>query len=265
MGIIRTTAYPSKYKDWEPEEKEPVEMQEPAADEFWISVELKGGRGNEAARQRQASQILGKALGEKPVYDRFNGFYTVGGWLVNGMEIRTAPFPVTEVEKNVAPFQQLEAAGFHPDDGISLNYIPEEYNIDVLYKMLMHMEMRRGLIEKALGVGDEGFSLVIRTYLECWMALNDFKMEELEAGASLVRQLCLHSASIRNVRLNAKQNTNEKYQMRTWLLRLGFIGDEFARQRKTLLSNLDGDTAFCTESSKQKATQKRKAKQMEYE
>lgn len=149
MGIIRTTAYPSKYKDREPEEKEPVEMQEPAADEFWISVELKGGRGNEAARQRQASQIIGKALGENPVYDRFNGFYTVGGWLVNGMEIRTAPFPVTEVEKNVVPFQQLEAAGFHPDDGISLNYIPEEYNIDVLYKMLMHMEMRRELIEKA--------------------------------------------------------------------------------------------------------------------
>ena len=32
--------------------------------------------------------------------------------------------------------------------------------------------------------------------------------------------------------------------MRTWLLRLGFIGDEFATARNFLTKNLDGDTAF---------------------
>jgi hypothetical protein len=30
--------------------------------------------------------------------------------------------------------------------------------------------------------------------------------------------------------------------MRTWLLRLGFIGDEFATARELLTKNLDGDT-----------------------
>ena len=40
------------------------------------------------------------------------------------------------------------------------------------------------------------------------------------------------------------QVENPKYAMRTWLLRLGFIGDEFATARELLTKNLDGDTAF---------------------
>ena len=40
------------------------------------------------------------------------------------------------------------------------------------------------------------------------------------------------------------QVENPKYAMRTWLLRLGFIGDEFATARDILTKNLEGDTAF---------------------
>ena len=32
--------------------------------------------------------------------------------------------------------------------------------------------------------------------------------------------------------------------MRTWLLRLGFIGDEFKTARDLFTKRLDGDTAF---------------------
>lgn len=37
---------------------------------------------------------------------------------------------------------------------------------------------------------------------------------------------------------------NEKYTFRTWLLRMGMIGEEFETARKFLLENLDGDIAF---------------------
>lgn len=39
-------------------------------------------------------------------------------------------------------------------------------------------------------------------------------------------------------------STNEKYTFRTWLLRLGMIGDEFKTARKFLLENLDGGIAW---------------------
>ena len=41
-----------------------------------------------------------------------------------------------------------------------------------------------------------------------------------------------------------QQTENPKYAMRTWLLRLGFIGEEFATARDFLTRNLSGDTAF---------------------
>ena len=41
-----------------------------------------------------------------------------------------------------------------------------------------------------------------------------------------------------------QQNENPKYAMRTWLLRLGFIGEEFKTAREVLTKRLDGDTAF---------------------
>ena len=39
-------------------------------------------------------------------------------------------------------------------------------------------------------------------------------------------------------------SSNEKYTFRTWLLRLGLIGDEFKTARKHLLDNLDGCIAW---------------------
>lgn len=41
-----------------------------------------------------------------------------------------------------------------------------------------------------------------------------------------------------------QQNENPKYAMRTWLLRLGFIGKEFKTTREILTKRLTGDTAF---------------------
>ena len=41
-----------------------------------------------------------------------------------------------------------------------------------------------------------------------------------------------------------QQNENPKYAMRTWLLRLGFIGDEFKTAREVLTRRLSGNAAF---------------------
>jgi len=41
-----------------------------------------------------------------------------------------------------------------------------------------------------------------------------------------------------------QQTDNEKYALRCWLLRLGFIGDEFETARTILLRNMDGNAAW---------------------
>ncbi len=48
----------------------------------------------------------------------------------------------------------------------------------------------------------------------------------------------------RNVATKVKPTDNEKYTLRTWLLRLGMIGDEYKTSRKLLLQNLSGNASF---------------------
>ena len=48
----------------------------------------------------------------------------------------------------------------------------------------------------------------------------------------------------KRVTAKAKPVANEKYAFRCFLLRLGFIGKEWKDERKTLLKNLSGSSAF---------------------
>jgi len=76
-------------------------------------------------------------------------------------------------------------------------------------------------------------------------------------------QLCLaisHQALTQRCASRIKtQSTNEKYTFRTWLLRLGLIGDEFKTARLHLLEHLEGCIAW--KDPKQAERQKQRLKQ----
>jgi hypothetical protein len=61
-------------------------------------------------------------------------------------------------------------------------------------------------------------------------------------------QLCLALSQMAKTAKSAspkpQQTENPKYAMRTWLLRLGFIGEEFATAREILTRRLAGNAAF---------------------
>ena len=75
------------------------------------------------------------------------------------------------------------------------------------------------------------------------------KMNGLHAGQlKSYIQLCLAlsqmAKEVRTASPKPQQNENPKYAMRTWLLRLGFIGEEFATAREVLTKRLTGDASF---------------------
>lgn len=77
----------------------------------------------------------------------------------------------------------------------------------------------------------------------------DGKLNGLHAGQlKSYIQLCLAlsqmAKEVRSASAKPQQNENPKYAMRTWLLRLGFIGEEFATARDILTRRLSGDAAF---------------------
>ena len=95
----------------------------------------------------------------------------------------------------------------------------QHYNSSRYHMLNLHATFTKGTIEFRLFQFD---------------APADGKQNGLHAGAKEVR-----TASAK-----PQQNENPRYAMRTWLLRLGFIGDEFKTARDLYTKRLDGDTAF---------------------
>jgi hypothetical protein len=70
----------------------------------------------------------------------------------------------------------------------------------------------------------------------------------------------MSAMALNQKRINPKQTIveNEKFSFRTWLIRLGFVGDKYKESRRILLSNLIGNAAFKTNESAIAAREKNK-------
>ena len=68
--------------------------------------------------------------------------------------------------------------------------------------------------------------------------------EEVQAYTHLVSALCEMARNQKRITVKEKETPNEKYAFRCFLLRLGFIGKEYKEERKILLRNLSGSSAF---------------------
>ena len=75
---------------------------------------------------------------------------------------------------------------------------------------------------------------------------NGLHAGQLKSYIQLCMALSQMAKEVRTASPKPQQNENPKYAMRTWLLRLGFIGDEFKTARDILTRRLAGDTAFRT-------------------
>ena len=73
---------------------------------------------------------------------------------------------------------------------------------------------------------------------------NGLHAGQLKSYIQLCMALSQMAKEVRTASPKPQQNENPKYAMRTWLLRLGFIGDEFKTARDILTRRLAGDTAF---------------------
>lgn len=101
----------------------------------------------------------------------------------------------------------------------------EHYDQSRYHCLNLHSVFQKGTVEFRLFNGTTHAGK-IKAYIQLCLAI----------GAQALNQSC---ASRRKT-----MAVNEKYTFRTWLLRLGLIGDEFKTARTHLLKNLDGCIAW---------------------
>jgi len=102
---------------------------------------------------------------------------------------------------------------------------------------------KAALIKKAIGADALPIERTETLLKFPWFRF-DATSDEIDAYSRLVCALC--SAAKEQKRVNAKEKPveNEKFSFRVFLMRLGFMGDEYKSARKILLKNLSGNSAF---------------------
>ena len=68
--------------------------------------------------------------------------------------------------------------------------------------------------------------------------------EEINAYTFFIQRICEMAVLQKRINHSEKEVVNEKYEFRCFLLRLGMIGADSKMQRKILLRNLTGSSAF---------------------
>lgn len=105
------------------------------------------------------------------------------------------------------------------------------------------LEAKGNLIRKALGV--DALPIEIdedRVSFPWFSRLPD--ADTVKAYTDFIAALCKMSSEQKRINPTAKTVENEKYAFRCFLLRLGFIGEEYKTARKILLRNLTGCSAW---------------------
>ena len=106
------------------------------------------------------------------------------------------------------------------------------------------LDAKGGLIKKALGVDNLGFEINEESKTICFPWFGEVSIDEAMAYTHFINALCKMTKDAKRVTAKEKNVDNEKYAFRCFLLRLGFIGTEYKAERKILLRNLSGSSAF---------------------
>ena len=104
------------------------------------------------------------------------------------------------------------------------------------------LDAKGNLIRKALGITDLRIEVLEDRVAFPWFSQVD--TDSAAAYTHFIFALCEMSRNAKRVTATEKPVDNEKYAFRCFLLRLGFIGSEYKMERKILLKNLTGSSAF---------------------
>ncbi len=143
--------------------------------------------------------------------------------------------------ENKAEEPETEAQG--ADLGLTVAMPRDSFTDAALENLRKLVDAKGSLIKKALAVD----SLPIETDGEKvsfpWFAKGQ-DSEAVKAYTHFITALCDMARNQKRITAKEKPADNEKYAFRCFLLRLGFIGAEYKGERKILLKNLSGSSAF---------------------
>lgn len=149
-----------------------------------------------------------------------------------------------EAEEAVEPEGTLESAENPETDEVDTLIIslPDDLTDEDFGKLQNLVASKASLFKKALGTDDLTIQRADGKISFPWFHGAD--SARAQAYAKLVTALCQLAKKAKRITAKEHEVPNEKYTFRCFLLRLGFIGQEYKECRKILLEKLSGSAAF---------------------
>lgn len=202
------------------------------------------------ADRKKLVNAIATITGESPRYLGAPSFaYQVGAYHVdkNGTVSDTEATTPEDVDNLI---ERLREEGFSAEDtiqkgitGICISVPASQFSDASLNNLRGIIASKRALICKALGVEDLPIEITDTKVSFPWFPGN-VTPDDLRAYDLFICKLCEMARNQKRVTATEKPTDNDKYAFRCFLLRLGFIGAEFKAERKILLRNLSGSSAF---------------------
>ena len=198
----------------------------------------------EGSERKRLAEVIAKEIGVDARYQGAPTFsYKMDYFTVDreGSLIFDDEMSGDESERVLAA---IEAAGFAEDvEAPDFTIQMPEMTGDETARLEQLIESKESLLKKALGIDSLMFTEKDGKLEFPWVREGaDF--DEVEACINLVSGLCTMAKKSRRITGKDRPVENEKYTFRCFLLRLGFIGDEYKVSRKVLLRNFSGSSAF---------------------
>ena len=202
--------------------------------------------------RKELVQTISKLLGIKPVYKGMpTSAYEIGNITVekDGTVVYDERTDQDTIE---AVIIALAAAGFSPETGTDEEEGPTGVAIQMPLSIFTESQLQNlyalvaakgSLIKKALGVDELPINIVDKKLDFPWFPKYE-SPDEVKAYMHLVTALCDMARNQKRITAKEKPVDNDKYAFRCFLLRLGFIGEGYKTERKILLRNLSGSSAF---------------------
>lgn len=200
---------------------------------------------NAVGKERKALvTAISEILEIKPKYLGMpSAAYEVGNFIVDkdGTVRSEDDFALERLVHNLMGdgFKPEEESERGADVGLTVAIPRDKVDLSKLGKIL---ENKSDLIKKAFGVTSLGIEEDEEKVSFPWF--EEIDECHLITYTRFIEKLCKMSMEAKRINDSSKEVINEKYAFRCFLLRLGFIGDEYKADRKILLEKLSGSSAF---------------------
>lgn len=155
------------------------------------------------------------------------------------------PLEEKEGSEEIVPEEGEQEAALEPKEmGLTVSMPRKYFNDQALTNLKNLVESKQTLIKNALGIAELPMEVGEEKVSFPWFEIKPADEHAVTAYTHFIYAICEMARNQRRINGTEKEVENEKYAFRCFLLRLGFIGEQYKVERKILLQNLSGSAAF---------------------